>query len=118
MKKILLEKKTFLTFKKWVQNIQTAGYKETHTVVFIFFKIISELEKIKIKQDDVDLEKAQNSDAKCWLPFLSWPCNSGNSTTTTPAPATEAAPKRALKAAPEATPQAFKYFFKFLKYIL
>ena len=94
MKKILLEKKTFLTFKKWVQNIQTAGYKETHTVVFIFFKIISELEKIKIKQDDVDLEKAQNSDAKCWLPFLSWPCSSDpedpeNPVSSTPAPDVE-----------------------------
>ena len=83
-------KKRFLTFKKWVQNIQTAGYNGAHTVVFIFFNIISELEKIK--QDDVDLEKAlqyqttrtdleinpetlSNLPEKCWLPFTSWSCS-------------------------------------------
>ena len=88
-----------MAFKKRVQNIQTAGYNGVHTVVFILFKIISELEKMKIKQDDVNFEKApqyqtartdqeitpetlsnlpSKDSEKCWLPWTSWPCTSSD----------------------------------------
>ena len=37
-------KKTFLAFKKWVKNIQTAGYNGAHTViVFAELKLCGEL---------------------------------------------------------------------------